>query len=109
MYQDVDRSNFRIGQFLEEGMLSLNSLFFLRSYLHTRNRIEDGIRTIERLLIRFGFYPRYFISNASRTIIRRFYPNVISDQNDSLSPFSSLHISHFILSPLYVRDLLILI
>lgn len=56
MYQDVDRSNFRIGQFLEEGMLSLNSLFFLRSYLHTRNRIEDGIRTIERLLIRFGFY-----------------------------------------------------
>lgn len=58
MYQeDVDRNNFRIGQFLEEGMLSSNSLFFLRSHLHTRNRIEDGIRTIERLLIRFGFYP----------------------------------------------------
>lgn len=57
MYQDVDRSNFRIEQFLEERMLSSNSLFFLRFYLHTRNRIEDRIRTIERLLIRFGFYP----------------------------------------------------
>lgn len=57
MYQDVDRSNFRIEQFLEERMLSSNSLFFLRFYLYTRNRIEDRIRTIERLLIRFGFYP----------------------------------------------------
>lgn len=86
-YQDMDRSKFRIGQFLEEGMLSSNSLFFLRSHLHTRNRIEDGIRTIERLLIRFGFYPGTPFQT-SRTIIRRFYPNVISDQNESLSRFS---------------------